>query len=163
MIWKNAMKYPVLITGIIMFILFVTNENTKIWWHDVSTRFIPSTCRSLKERLELIKPEHWNQLYCTTTEDLVLRIKFKEAPVDQKHLKALYYRALANELQHFSRVTNPETLEHLRSLKLFLKGKELGILAQTDGQALMRLSQLKDSEEIANHLKLTVKVKEIEK
>lgn len=160
MIWRNAMKYPVLITGIIMFILFISNEKTKIWWNEVSMRYIPSTCKSLKDRLDNKSPDHW-KLYCTTTEDMVLKVKFKSKAVDEQNTRSLYYRVLANELKTFALFANPETLVHLNSLKLYLKGKDLRILAKTDGEALVRLREIKDKDIMAKHLKLTVKVKEL--
>ena len=162
MIWRGAMKYPVLITGIIMFILFLTNEKTKIWWNEISMRYIPSTCKSLESRLEAKKPDHW-KVRCATTEDMILRVKMQDESLQPSGARALYYRVLANELQSFAILSNPETLVHLDSLKLYLKGKELKILAKTDGEALVQLRSMKDKKQISDHLKLTVKVKELPK
>jgi hypothetical protein len=160
MIWRGAMKYPVLIMGIIMFILFISNEKTKIWWNQISMRYIPSTCKSIESRIKTKAPDHW-KIYCSTTEDMVVKVKFKDKALDNKNTRSMYYRALANELKTFALFANPETLVHLDSLKLYLKGKELRILAKTDGEALVRLREIKDKDIMAKHLKLTVKVKEL--
>jgi len=162
MIWGKAMRYPVLIVGVVMFLIFINDEKTKIWWNEISLRYIPSTCITLKDRIEPKAPKHW-LLKCSTTEDMILNVKFKKVPSEIKNTRALYFRALANELKTFALFANPETLKHLRSLKLILKGKALSILAQTDGEALVRLAEIKDKEMMANHLKLTVKVKELPK
>lgn len=156
------MKYPVLITGIIMFVIFVTDDKTKIWWNEISMRYIPSTCKSLESRLESKLPDYW-KIRCATTEDMILRVKMQEDPLEASGARPLYYRVLANELKSFALMTNPETLVHLDSLKLYLKGKHLKILAQTDGEALVQLRDIKDKERMAEHLRLTVKVKELPK
>tara|TARA_B100001971_G_scaffold215192_1_gene259901 strand:+ start:154741 stop:155235 length:495 start_codon:yes stop_codon:yes gene_type:complete len=162
MIWKGAMKYPVLITGVIMFVLFLSNEKTKIWWNEISMRYIPSTCKSLEDRMQSKLPDHW-KLRCANKDSLILRVKVKENPIEPTQSRALYYRILANEIKSFALMANPETLVHLLSFKLYLKGKYYRILAQTDGEALVQLREIKDKERMANHLKLTVKVKELPK
>lgn len=162
MIWKGAMKYPVLITGIIMFILFLSNEKTKVWWNEISMRYIPSTCVTLKDRMQTKLPDHW-KIRCANKDSLILRVKMLEKPIEPTQARSLYYRVLANELKSFAQMANPETLVHLLSFKLYLKGKYYRILAQTDGEALVQLREIKDKERMANHLKLTVKVKEIPK
>lgn len=161
MIWRGAMKYPVLITGIIMFLLFLSNEKTKIWWNEISMRYIPSTCKSLQSRMESKLPDHW-KIRCANIDSLILRAKVQKDPAESSQARPLYYRILANELTSFAVMANPETLVHLKSFKLYLKGKHLKILASTDGEALVQLSRLKDKERIAEHLRLTVKVKELE-
>lgn len=156
------MKYPVLIVGVVMFLIFLNDHKTKIWWNEISLRYIPSTCISLKDRISPKAPSHWT-LKCSTTEDMILEVKFEKVANEDNNTRALYYRALANELKTFSLFANPETLTHLRSLKMILKGDRLSVIAQTDGEALVRLSQINDKDLLAQHLKLTVKVKEIHK
>jgi len=51
-------------------------------------------------------------------------------------------------------------MENLDNLKLILESERLKVLARTDGSAVTRFLKLSGKEDIAEHLRLTVKTKE---
>jgi exosome complex RNA-binding protein Rrp4 len=159
MIWKNALKYPVLIIGIIMFSLFLSDEKTKIWWDKVNDRYIPSTCDALLSRVKSKLPSDWD-MECENKDKFLIEAAFSKVFEDQNKTRSAMYMELANMLSLYSHYANPETLERLRNLTIFLNGKEFKIMAVTDGQAVVKIKAIKDKRKLLEHLKLTVKIKE---
>lgn len=158
MIWSKAMKYPVLIMGIIMFTLFISNGRTQNWWQKAKRRFIPSTCDSLLTRLNPKVPKSW-KMSCPTIDLLILEYEHKKkSPIDEMRVEM--YKKTANIIVQFSKMANPETLEDLQAFRLIIKTSRLEILSQTDGEAMIAFRKLEGKQKIAEHLKLTVKVKE---
>jgi len=158
----NAMKYPVLVIGIVMFGLFITNPKTKEWWSTVGRNRIPNTCRVIKDRVAPKAPKSWS-FNCPTTKKLVIDIEYETLPKEPKNLRQILYKKLANSLTKLGGWSNLETLEFLHTLKLNINHPKLIIKSQTDGQAIVELMVKKNQIDIARHLKLTVKVKEIKK
>lgn len=158
MIWSKAMKYPVLMMGILMFSLYVSDAKTQSWWEKAKRRFVPSTCDSLLTRLEDKTPKEW-KISCPTVDLLVLDYEYiTEEPREVVRIKM--YKNIANILVQFANLANPETLEDLRAFRLKINASKIAITAQTDGEAMLAYRKLKIREKIAEHLKLTVKVKE---
>lgn len=161
MILKRTLKYPVLIVGLVLFWLFITDPATKKYFSQFNNR-APSTCRVVQDRVAPKMPSNWN-LECLNTKELVVTIKSELMPKEPKLLRSLLYKQLANSLQEFARYTNLETLEFLKIVRVNLKHENLDINAKTDGEALVQLLAKKDQSAVANHLKLTVRTKEIKK
>lgn len=159
MIWKNAFKYPILTVGIIMFIVFLMNPKTHEYWKKHTHRFIPNTCSAVVDRVKVKAPSEW-EFDCPGTQLLLINIPIESELKGQK-LKTLMYRSIANQYTQFAKFSNPETLENLKNLKLTLSHKYLDIETKTDGQAVVELLNKKTPDAIAQHLRLTVKVKEI--
>ena len=160
MIWKNAMKYPVLVVGVILFGLFITDPKTRSYWTKQKRRFIPSTCDAVKDRIYPKVPDQW-ELKCPGTQLLVIDVDYdKEAT---KSLKRNMYRHLANSLMKVGQYSNLETLEYLKHIQMNIKHDKLEVHSITDGEAVAQLSKMKNKADIARHLKLTVKIKEITK
>ena len=175
MFGKNVMKYPVLIMGIMMFGIFLSQDSTKKWWEKQKTRLIPSTCKAVIDRVQKKSPSDW-EMECLNTSFLRLTINFNREAKNKKLLRVAMYRELANTYSQFAQFANIalpyvegnkkkvyneiETLEHLREIQIILKHKNLQILSQSDGQAVAKFLELKRPELIADHLKLTVTVVE---
>lgn len=164
---KGIMKYPVLIAGVLMFSLFLSQETTHIWWkkvwHQISTRYIPSTCNALVDRTELKAPKDWS-FDCSGTQLLIITTPFdkdgKAKFTSHRELRVMMYKEVANNLSRLAKSSNLETLEFLKHIKLILKHKNLEITATTDGQAVAKFAKLKAKQDILDHLRLTVKVSE---
>lgn len=172
---KNTMKYPILVMGLIMFGIFLSQETTHKWWAKQKTRFIPSTCKAVMERVEKKAPSNW-ELECLAVNFLKVDIEFDKTIKDPKKTRMVMYRQLANLYSQFAQFANVplpyvednktkvyneiETLERLQIIQINLKGPKLLITSQSDGQAVAKFITLKRTQEIAEHLKLTVKVGE---
>ena len=160
MFWKKALKYPVLIVGIVLFALYITNPKTKEYWANYDRRFIPSTCDALKDRMEKQLPDNWN-LKCPGTQLLKVEVKSELRKDKYPIVRSSLYQELANSYIEIGRVANPETLSNLKNLELKIVHPQLIINSKTDGQAVVELRSKRGPEEVKNHLKLTVKVKEL--
>lgn len=160
MIWRNALKYPVLIIGIILFVIFLNQESTKKWWNqEVKRSRIPSTCDAVLDRVKPKAPKNWS-LECPGTQLLVVNIEFDKTEKSHKEQRIVMYKEIANNFSRLAHFSNTETLEYLKYVKLVLKHKNLEITSMTDGQAVAKFVKLKRQEDILQHLKLTVKVSE---
>ena len=162
MILMKAMKYPVLVIGVVLFLLYITNPKTKEWWSTIGRNRIPNTCRVIKDRVAPKAPNSWS-FECPTTKQLVIDIKYEVLITEPKNLRQVLYKEIANSLTKFGGWSNLETLEFLPILKLNINHPKMTIKSQTDGQAIVELMAKKNKIDIARHLKLTVKVKEIKK
>lgn len=187
MIWKHAMKYPVLVVGIILFVLFLTNPKTKEYWGNHTKRFIPNTCEAVKDRFykfrnrtihqetdKLSKKEQkklhlllsnisaW-ELECPGTQLLKLTVMSRLPSLQKKTLKSSMLKELANTfyILGYEKNANHETLEKLKYVEVTLKHPMLTLHAKTDGLAVVEISRKKSPKDIAQHLKLTVKIKEL--
>jgi hypothetical protein len=161
--------------GVVMFGIFISQDTTKIWWDKTKARYIPSTCKSVQERVMKKAPNDW-KLDCRSTNFLIVTIKFNKELKEKKLLRVAMYRQIANLYKEFAAFANIplnyaeegkakvyneiETLERLENIQLILEHSTLKITTQSDGQAVAKFLNLKRPEDIANHLKLTVKVSE---
>lgn len=153
------MKYPVLIVGIVLFGIFLSQDSTKKWWNKISRRYVPSTCDAVMDRVAPKAPKNW-EMECPGTQFLVINIDFAKTAKSHAEQRVLMYKEIANNLTRLAHYSNIETLEFLKHIKLIMRHKNLQILAQTDGQAVAKYKVLKRKEEILKHLQLTVKVNE---
>lgn len=160
MIWQQALKYPMLVIGIVLFSLFLMDEHTTKWWNSFSSRFIPSTCNAVKERVALKAPKNWS-MQCPGTELLILTVnQNKQAPTTAM-LRKYLYRELANTYVNFAKFSNPETLAQLQNLKINIQHPQMIIESKSDGEAVVQFIKMKNQNSIIRHLGATVKVKEI--
>lgn len=158
MFGKNAMKYPALVAGIIMFAIFLSDPKTKSWWGSIKGRYIPNTCRALIDRVSEHQPDNWS-MECPGTSKMILTVA-SEHSSDEKNLRTLTYRTMANTLKSFAVMANPETLINLHTFEVLIEHEDFEVLGRTDGQALTKLRSIEGQNKIAQHLRLTVKVKE---
>lgn len=160
MIWQQALKYPMLVIGIVLFSLFLMDEHTAKWWNQFSNRLIPSTCQAVKDRVSAKAPKNW-AMDCQGTELLILNVtedkKLAKTPVLRKYL----YRQLANTYVNLAQISNPETLEQLPNLKIIMHHPQMKIESRSDGESVVQFIKLKEQAAIIRHLGTTVKVKEI--
>ena len=172
---RNTMKYPVLVMGLIMFGISLSQESTQKWWSKAMARYIPSTCSAVVDRVTKKAPSSW-VMECEGTDFLRLTVPFDKELKDPNDLRIAMYRELANLYAQFASHANVamkyvednkakvyneiETLEHLKHIQIIMKSNKLEIISQSDGQAVAKFINLKRKSEIAEHLKLTVKVSE---
>mgnify|MGYP003682595971 CR=1 FL=1 len=160
MIWKNALKYPMLIIGIVLFIIFLNSPTTKDYWRKHTQRFTPNACTAIESRISKKMPSNWN-IECPGTVRLILNVEFNKTAKSQGAIRTLVYRELANTYMLLANISNPETMENIQVIEVKLKHKSLEVHSKSDGQAVVELKGKKTQKDIANHLKLTVTTKEI--
>lgn len=152
------MKYPMLVVGIALFVIYLSMPETERFWEKHFNRFVPNTCSAILDRIAKKAPTNWS-LECPGTVRLVVDIQSEIIP-NQKNLRQGLYKELANNLLKLSQISNLETLENLKVIEMNLMSSKKNIHAKTDGEALVELSKKRSQKAIAQHLKLTVKVKE---
>lgn len=162
MIWRKALKYPVLIIGIIFFGIYLSDVNTKNWWRKVTRRYKPSTCDVTLDRVQPKAPDNWS-FECETLQLLIVTIDFKERKGNKLSLRQEMYRELANGLVKLGNYSNLETMYFLKKIKMNIVHPGLEVHSLTTGKSIVDLVKLKDSKSIARHLKMTVKIKELSK
>jgi len=157
MLLKKLMDKPILAIGIIMFTLFVFNKQTKVWWDIYSSRFRPNTCNVIKDRL---KEKMDADFECQESHTLLIHKDFSSSLLGRKRQLAIY-RTLANDLVSMAKISNEENLPHLPRVSFKLKDTDRTIHAVTSGEHLVKFKTLQTKKGITDHLKETVKVKEI--
>ena len=162
MIWKHALKYPVLIVGIVLFAIFLGNPNTKDYWQKVQRRFKSSTCDVTVDRVKPKAPDHW-KFSCETVQLLIIDIDHEKVVNNRMTLRQEMYRELANSLVKLGHYSNLETMSFLKVIRLNLHHPELTIESVTDGKAIVEILSKKDPKAMARMINLTVKTKEITK
>lgn len=139
MIWKNALKYPVLIIGIIMFIIFLNDPKTKDWYNKISRRYIPSTCDAIISSSAKKADKSW-KFECPGTKKLVITIPYEEKDEDNlKVTRVKMYRLTANAISSLAQITDPESMQHILVLQVIIDSERLDIVAQTDGEAIVQI------------------------
>ena len=155
MVWKKALKYPVLIIGVIWMAIYLSDSKTADFWTKFKYRFHPAAyvCDSIKDRISEKLESNWS-LHCPHTtfllaringEDEILKVLENSGASDpytamrnlelQKYRKILYSRVFASVIKLIS-LADQDTLESLTEVKINYKSQRRGVLIQSDGQAL---------------------------
>ena len=158
MLAKSLIKYPVFFLGLGMFLIFIFNEKTSIWWDKYSSRFKPNICRDAQERVTKSGPKDW-EASCNQ-QDLIIEQVFSEENINANNQQAASYRHLANNLKQLAKISNPDTTKLLKIINFRLKLPQKTISAFISGPALIQLEKLDDEKAIAFHIHTSVKVKE---
>jgi hypothetical protein len=153
------MKKPVLMIGIIMFLLFLYQVASKEKWGIfANSKLIPTSCRGVLVGLERRIPENW-KVFCEGN-NLAVEIKELAIPEDVENIRPLLYRQLANHMAFLARNSANDILEKVFFVRFHLVHDKMTIDAVTEGKFIVKLSTLENSEHIMTHLKSTVQVKE---
>jgi hypothetical protein len=157
MIWTNAIKKPMLLLGVILFTLFLGQETTSRWWSQYRDRFIPNTCKALKDKLG---PQLTDWSFdCPDPNLLKISIPFNHSFVSEDQRKYMY-RTLANSIVLLSQKSNEETLETLKECEISLVSQKLTLFGFVKGSDIVKFKKLTSQNEILTHLQGTVTVRE---
>jgi hypothetical protein len=80
---------------------------------------------------------------------------------DIGNLRAIMYRELANDLILIAKNSPSDSLERTDIIRVRMNHPKLEINSVTEGKFIIKLSTIKSSELIKEHLKATVQVKEV--
>lgn len=155
MIWKKALKYPVLIIGVVWMAIYLSDAKTADFWTRFKYRFYPAAyvCDSIKTRITDKLESNWS-LHCPHTtyllaringEDELLKVLENQGEDDpfqalrnlklDDYRRLMYSRVFASVIKLIT-VADQDTLESLSEVKINYKTSRRGVIVQSDGQAL---------------------------
>jgi hypothetical protein len=159
MLWNSLLKKPILVLGILMFVLFILQVNRKEKWGIFhNEKLLSSSCKAVVIPIERKIPANW-KLLCEGN-NLAVEIQEVAIPAKAGNLKMLMYRQLANHMAHIARMAPLDILEKVYFIRFKLTHPEMEINAVTEGKFIVKLATLENTEHIMAHLKSTVQVKE---
>jgi hypothetical protein len=163
---KSLMKNPVLAIGILFMIIFLFQAGEKYnWWPSRREKLMPSSCKAVRVKLDRRIPANWSSA-CEGKDfnNLAVTIKYaqeKDKEIkDPKSLGQLVYRELANDLILIAKNSPADNLERTNIVRVRFIHPQKQVDAITEGKYLVKLKTLSDKKLIAEHLKVTVQVRE---
>lgn len=164
--FKSLMKNPVLAIGLLFMIIFLFQAGEKFnWWTSRRQKLTPSSCKAVRVMLDRRIPANWSTA-CEGSDfnSLAVTIKFPQE-IDKKiekedDLRKLVYRELANNLISIAKNSPGDNLERTNIVRVRFIHPQKQIDAITEGRFLVKLQTMSDKNLIAQHLKVTVQVKE---
>lgn len=144
MIWKNALKYPVLVIGIVWMAIYLSDAKTADFWNKMKYRFHPATyaCGAILERIEDKLDDNWS-LHCNKPKYLIVRINDMDSNsykgLNKQAQRAKLYRNLFNDIVKFGTVANPDTVAQIETLKINYQAEPFSVVVSTDGQAIVQI------------------------
>ena len=163
---KSLMKNPVLVIGVLMMFIFLYQTGKKLnWWEQRRKKLMPSSCQAVLVKLERRIPANWHaDCEGQTYNNLAVEIKYpqeSDAPKEPlQKVRALLYREMANDLISVAKNSPDENLERTNIVRMKLMHPQMEINAITEGRFITKLKTLTDKSLIAQHLKVTVQVRE---
>jgi len=168
---KSLMNKPVFAVGLLMTIILFFQAGEKYnWWASRRQKLMPSSCKAVLVKLEKRIPANW-KAFCEgdTYNNLAIVINFalpknkekeKEKELSKETLRTLFYRQMANDLITIAKIAPGDNLERTDIIRVRLNHEKFRVDAITEGKYLVKFQTLTDKRLIAEHLKVTVQVKE---
>lgn len=163
MMSQKILKYPLAIMAILFCYLLFVHFDKKGLFSRRRQLLEGTPCIAALVKLELKIPKNWkgqcekNNLIVDIDEVIPPKVN------DPKKVKILLYREMANHLSFIAKNSPVANLELINSILVKIKSDSLEIEALTNGDSLVKLTTLNSPEIIREHLKNTVKVKELVK
>ncbi len=162
---KSLMKNPILAIGILFMVIFLFQMNSKYdWFSSRRRKLMPSSCKAVTVKLDRRIPSSWKtKCEGNTFNNLSVNMNMaadKSSPPHAKALKALLYKTLANNMILTAKNSPSDNLERTNMVRFRLNHPKMRIDALTEGRFLVKLQTLTSQQLIAEHLKVTVQVKE---
>lgn len=166
MLLKSLIKNPVLSVGLLFFFIFMAVYGQtfmeKMGWID-KDRLNPTSCRAVMVKFKKRIPANW-QAWCEDN-NLAVQIQYpeeKDKKLPKEKLCPLVYREIANYLKTIASptMTPNDNLERTDIVRLTLVHPQITIAAVTEGKYLAKLATITRPKLLAEHLKVTVQVKE---
>lgn len=163
---KSLIKNPILAIGLLFTVIFLFQAGEKFnWWTSRRQKLLPSSCKAVRVKLDRRIPANW-KTYCEGSDfnNLAVEINFpveKDKLVEDKaKLQKIVYRELANDLILIAKNSPSDNLERTHFVRVRFIHPQIQVDALTEGQHIVKLQTLTDKSLIAQHLKVTVSVKE---
>lgn len=165
MLWKSLMKKPILGIGILLLIIFLYDLRKRGIFFKRYDRVQAVSCRGVLVMLNKRINDNWetkcvkNNLFVTIKSS----IKSSKQTGQGKSVRPLLYRELTNYLVYISKNSVNETLERVDNVQVTLNHPTLSIESHSKGKHIAKMATIKKKEFLIEHLKITVKIKEIKK
>jgi hypothetical protein len=160
---KKLIQNPILAVGILMMFIFLSTYGPKLGlWEARSDKLRPTSCKAVIVKLVKRVPANWS-VFCEgkTKDNLAIKIKSSHTDIkDINKLRSILYRQLANDLISTAKTAPSDNLEKTPYVRFLVEHPIMNLNALTQGQYLVKLSTLRDSKLIAEHLKVTVNIQE---
>lgn len=162
--FKKLIQNPILAIGILMMFIFIVTTGPKLgWWESRSDKLRPTSCKAVLVKLTKRIPQHWKaKCEGKTKENLAIFIKSTFGEQD-KNLREILYRNLANDLMIAAKLSPSDNLERTPYVRVRVDHPRLSLNALTQGKFLVKLQTLTVPKLIAEHLKVTVQIQEVSK
>ncbi len=162
MIAKVLFKNPILMIGILMVTILLLTLNKKGMFFNRTELLKATSCNSVLVMLNKRTPETWTNKCRENNLEVNIESTLKPKQLkDPNTMKAVLYRELANNLIFISKNSLNESLERVLFVSVKINSQKMEINALTEGKYIAKLATMKNSKFISDHLKKTVKVKEI--
>jgi hypothetical protein len=160
---KNPFKFPFIVAFVISLFFFSKYLNRQGFIKKRRQILQSTPCIAGLLKLEKKIKKNWD-IQCEKN-DLIVVIHLENSPkfADLNFKRAYFYREMANSLAFISKNSPAINLENTDYVNVTLKNGSFSVVAKTQGNSLAKLATLKGPESIKEHLKNTVKVKEIGK
>lgn len=159
MVAKFLTKNPVLMIGILAVTILMFDLNRRGYFN--RDNLMPTSCRSALVKLDRRIPDYWSTSCQENTMNVVIDLPSNHLELKNPNYKPAFFRELANALVTISTHSPNDNLERVDWIKVSLKHKGNQVDAISEGKFLSKLSTMKDSNLIAQHIHNTVKVKEL--
>ncbi|MCR9204440.1 MAG: hypothetical protein NXH75_07685 [Halobacteriovoraceae bacterium] len=163
---KSLIKNPMFAIGLLFTIIFLFQVGEKYsWWPSRRQKLMPSSCKAVRVKLDRRIPANWSSA-CEGKDfnSLAVEINYPEDKgkdvKDEKKLRKLIYRELANNLIQIAKNSPADNLERTQMVRVRFRHPQIQVDALTEGKYLVKLQTLTNKQLIAQHLKVTVQVKE---
>ncbi len=171
---KLMSKSPVLGIGILMMGIWLVSLTDFGKFLDRTEKLRPDSCRSSLVMLNKRMPESWKTT-CIGL-DLVVEVEIDisnkiipsnppDIVAEEKKYKQLLYRELANNLIFIANNSLSDSMNRVRFVVVSLKSEKLDVEGISRGSDIIKLidMDINNKKLIEEHLKTTVKVKEVAK
>lgn len=163
---KSLIKNPILAIGLLFMIIFLFQAGEKYnWWPSRRQKLMPSSCKAVRVKLDRRIPANWStECEGKDFNSLAVTIKYaqeKNKKVgDTQKLGQIVYRELANNLIQIAKNSPADNLERTNIVRVRFIHPQKQVDAITEGKYLVKLQTMTEKRLIAEHLKVTVQVKE---
>lgn len=126
---------------------------------------MPSSCKAVRVKLDRRIPANWSS-FCEGKDfnNLAVHINYPAPKNDldagKDDIRKLVYRELANDLILIAKNSPSDNLERTNIVRVRFIHPKIQVDAVTEGKYIVKLQTLTNKELIAQHLKVTVQVKE---
>lgn len=162
MLLKSLMKNPILVVGILMMAVFLMTVGRKEGLFRREA-LMPTSCKAVRVKLDRRIPANWSS-ECDGN-NLSITMNFaepKDQPIPEKELRATLYRTLANNLKSIALNSPSDNLERTDIVSARLIHPRITINAVSEGKYIVKLATMNDPKMIAEHLKVTVQIQEVQ-
>ena len=160
---KLLTKYPVLVVGLLILYIAVTDMNRRGIFTSSNEKLNPSSCRSALVMLEKRAPDNWKLSCDKNSMTAVIPSLVDPKTYEGKRRTEAYYRDLANQIYFISKNSLNESLERTDFIIIHYKGIDRQINALTKGEDIAKFAQFETIDFILDHFQRTVEVQEVKK